>query len=67
MSVGELEMTRNTSEVAVCCSNDSVSSFVRCRSASNSRVFSMAMTAWSAKFVDQLDLLLGKGTHLMRD
>src|SRR5215472_16359955 len=35
--VGELEITRNTSAVAVCCSKDSVSSRVRCCSASNSR------------------------------
>ena len=45
MSVGELEMTRNTSEVAVCCSSDSDSSRVRYCSASNSRAFSMAITA----------------------
>ncbi len=44
-SPGELEMTRSTSEVAVCCSNDSVSSRVRCCSASNSRTFSIAITA----------------------
>jgi hypothetical protein len=44
-SVGELEMTRNTSEVAVCCCSDSDSSRVRRCSASNSRVFSIAITA----------------------
>ena len=48
-SLGELEMTLSTSEVAVCCSNASVSSRVRCCSASNSRTLSMAMAAWSAK------------------
>ena len=37
-------MTRSTSEVAVCCCSDS-------RSSLSSRVFSMAMTAWAAKFV----------------
>ena len=42
-------MTWSTSDVAVCCSSDSVSSRVRCCSASNSRTFSMAITAWSAK------------------
>ena len=31
---------------------------------SNSRTFSIAITAWSAKVVDQLDLLLGEGPHL---
>jgi hypothetical protein len=41
---GELEMTRSTSEVAVCCASDSRNSFSR-------RVFSMAMTAWAAKFL----------------
>ena len=42
---GGAEMTCNTSDVAVCCSSDSVSSRVRCCSASNNRTFSMAMTA----------------------
>ena len=42
-------MTWSTSAVAVCCSSDSVSSRVRCCSASNSRAFSIAITAWSAK------------------
>ena len=42
-------MTLKTSEVAVCCSSASVSSRVRACSSSNSRVFSMAITAWSAK------------------
>ena len=50
-SLGELEMTCSTSEVAVCCSSASVSSRVRCCSASNSRTFSIAITAWSAKVV----------------
>ena len=49
-SPGELEMTCSTSEVAVCCSSASVRSSVRWRSSSSSRVFSMAMTAWAAKF-----------------
>ena len=42
-------MTRSTSEVAVCCSSASDSSRVRACSASNSRTFSIAITAWSAK------------------
>ena len=44
-SPGELEMTFSTSEVAVCCSSDSVRSSVRWRNSLSSRVFSMAMTA----------------------
>ena len=39
----ELLMTLSTSDVAVCRSNDS-------RNSLRSRVFSMAMTAWAAKF-----------------
>ena len=45
-------MTFSTSDVAVCCSNASESSRVRCCSASNSRTFSIAITAWSAKVVN---------------
>jgi hypothetical protein len=33
-------MTRRTSEVAICCSNDSLRSVVRCRSSLSSRAFS---------------------------
>ena len=48
-SVGELEMTRRISLVAVCCSRDSVRlAFLPWSSVSN-RAFSMAMAAWSAK------------------
>ena len=36
-------MTSSTSEVAVCCASDS-------RNSLSSRVFSMAITAWAAKF-----------------
>ena len=43
-------MTLSTSAVAVCCCSDSVRSPVRWRSSLSSRVFSMAMTAWLAKF-----------------
>ena len=32
----------------------------------SSRAFSMAMTAWSANVDDQLDLFVGKWTHLLR-
>ena len=48
-SVGELEMTRRISLVAVCCSSVSVRSRLRASSSLNSRTFSMAITAWSAK------------------
>ena len=58
-------MTLSTSAVAVCCSSDSLRSSVRWRSSLNSRVFSMAMTAWAAKFVHQLDLLVGERAHLL--
>ena len=49
-SVGGEAMTRSTSAVAVCCSSASVTSrLLACLpSSSNSRAFSMAMTAWSA-------------------
>ena len=63
-------MTWSTSDVAVCCSNDSVRSAVRSvrssvrwRSSLSSRAFSMAMTAWSAKVGHQLDLLVGEWPH----
>jgi len=49
MSVGELEIARRISLVAVCCSSASASSWLRSSSAVNRRTFSMAMTAWSAK------------------
>ena len=48
-SVGELEITPRISLVAVCCSRVSVSSRFRASSSWNSRTFSIAMTAWSAK------------------
>ncbi len=50
----ELEMTRSTSAVAVCCSSDS-------RSSLNSRTFSMAITAWSAKVFTSAICLSVKG------
>ncbi len=39
---------------------------VRCCNSLSSRTFSIAMTAWSAKSVDKLDLLVGKRLHLFR-
>src|SRR5262249_52937225 len=56
MSAGELEMTFNTSEVAICCSSDSRSSLSR-------RAFSMAMTAWEILY--QFDLFVGEGPHFL--
>ena len=49
MSVCALLMTRRISPVAVCCSSDSARSVFLASSSLNSRTFSMAMTAWSAK------------------
>jgi hypothetical protein len=46
--VGEFDMTRSTSAVAVCCSSDSVRSAVRWRSSFNNRAFSIAITASAA-------------------
>ena len=60
----ELEMTFNTSLVAVCCSSASPRSSVRWRNSLSSRVFSMAMTACAAKFGDQRDLLVGERPDL---
>ena len=60
----ERPITLSTSLVAVCCSSATRSSLLRACSSVNSRTFSMAMTAWSAKVSQQLDLLLGEGTHL---
>ena len=54
MSVGELAMTPKISLVAVCCSSDSLSSW-------NSRTFSMAITAWSAKVLRSAICLSVKG------
>ena len=47
-SVCDRLITRRISEVAVCCSRDSVRSRLRWSRAVNSRTFSIAMTAWSA-------------------
>ena len=51
-------MILSTSAVAVCCCKDSDRSRVRACTSSNRRTFSIAITAWSAKVVDQLDLLV---------
>ena len=60
-SPGDELMTRSTSEVAVCCSSDSLNSSVRWRSSVSSRAFSMAMTAWAAKLVSNSICLSVKG------
>jgi hypothetical protein len=65
-SPGELLMTCSTSEVAVCCSSDSVSSFVRACTSSKSRVFSIAITAWSAKVVTSSICLSANGFTTFR-
>src|SRR5262245_40503035 len=62
-SPGERLMTPRTSDVAVCCSSDSVSSRVRACTSSNNRTFSIAITAWSAKVLTQIDLLVGEGLN----
>ena len=49
MAVGELEITRRMSPVAVCCSRASDRSRLRASSSVSNRAFSTAMTAWSAK------------------
>jgi hypothetical protein len=53
-SVGELEMTRRISAVAVCCSSASFVSL-------NSRTFSIAMTAWSANVLSSSISLFENG------
>ena len=60
-------MTRRISPVAVCCSRASVSSRFRASSSVNSRTFSMAMTAWSAKvFASSICLSVKGWTSLRR-
>jgi hypothetical protein len=58
-SPGELEIILSTSAVAVCCCSDS-------RSSLSNRVFSMAMTAWSAKVVASSISLSEKSSTLAR-
>ena len=60
------EMTSSTSEVAVCCSSASVSSRVRACTSSNSRTFSIAITAWSAKVVTSSICLSVNGRTALR-
>jgi len=60
-SPGDELMTRRTSDVAICCSSDSLRSSVRWRSSLSNRVFSMAMTAWAAKLCTSSICLSVKG------
>ena len=57
-SPGEELMTLSTSAVAVCCWRDS-------RSSLSSRVFSMAMTAWAAKFLTSSICFVGEWPYLL--
>ena len=73
-SPGELEMTWSTSDVAVCCSSASVSSTVRSvrsvvrwRSSLSNRAFSMAITAWAAKFLTSSICFSVKGRTSWRE
>ena len=54
-------ITLSSSLVAVCCSSATRSSLLRASSSVNRRTFSMAITAWSAKVLKQLDLLSVNG------
>ena len=65
-SPGEPLMTCSTSEVAVCCSSDSVNSLVRACTSSNRRAFSIAITAWSAKVVTSSICFLVNGRTVGR-
>jgi hypothetical protein len=60
-SVGELEMTRRISAVAVCCSSDSLSSVLRASSSWKRRTFSIAITACAANVSRSLICLSVKG------
>ena len=58
-SDGELAITFRMSAVAVCRSSASCVSL-------NSRTFSIAITAWSAKVRKQLDMMIRKRARLAR-
>ena len=57
-------MTLSTSAVAVCCCSDSPDRGARCTS-SNSRTFSIAITAWSAKVSTSSICLSVNGSDLL--
>jgi len=58
-SPGELPMIRRTSEVAVCCSSDSPSSW-------NSRAFWIASTDWAEKVLSSSMTVVGKSPGALR-
>ncbi len=60
-------MTCKTSEVAVCCSSDAVSSRVLAWTSSKRRAFSIAITAWSANVVSSAICCSLKGRTEWRD
>ena len=66
VSVGELLMTFRISAVAVCCSSASVISALRACSSLNSRTFSIAITAWSAKVLSSATCLSVNGPGVAR-
>ena len=51
-------MILRTSAVAVCCCSDCLSSF-------NSRVFSIAITAWVGEILHQFNLFIGEGANFL--
>ena len=55
-----------TSEVAVCCSSASDNSRVRACTSSNSRTFSIAITAWSAKVLTSSICFSVNGSTVLR-
>ena len=57
-------ITLSSSLVAVCCSSETRSSLLRASSSVNSRTFSMAMTAWSAKVLRSSIWLVGERPRL---
>jgi hypothetical protein len=65
-SVGERLMTPRIALVAVCRSRASVNSRLLACSSLNSRTFSMAMTAWSAKVFSRAICLSVNGTASAR-
>ena len=65
-SVGELEITRRTSAVAVCWPSVSIRAALRASSSLKSRTFSMAITAWSAKVFRSATCLSVKGATSVR-
>ena len=58
-----LLMTSSTSEVAVCCSSDSVRSRVFACTSSNSRTLPIAITAWSAKVCSRAICFVAERMH----